>query len=74
MIYGVTVYHKSGKLKKRITRKTLEKRHWELFYEHEKVKKKFVKEKMRAGCHKLLKQYQMLNSISDDIVFNPSKN
>ena len=74
MIYGVTVYHKSGKIKKRIKAKQLSKKHWTDFQIREKASKRFIKEKMTAGTHKLLREYQNMNSLLDGVLFNPIKN
>lgn len=74
MIYAVTIYNKNGKVRKRISPEQLSVAHWENFKSIEKSKKKFVKEKVAIGTHKLLREYQALNSMTDAVIFNPMKN
>jgi len=66
-MYPVSIYNKDGKLKKRISAKTLHKRHWEEFDKYEKSPKKFVLERIRADQQELLRKYQRINNISDEL-------
>lgn len=67
MIYSVSIYNKDGKLKKSISKKTLLKSHWEGFYKREKNPKKFVIDRIKADKQELLRKYQRINNISDEL-------
>jgi len=67
MIYSVSVYDKDGTLKKTISPKTLLKSHWKKFYIKEKTPKKFVRERIRADQKALLREYQKINTIFDEL-------
>jgi len=66
-MYPVSVYNKDGKLKKSISTKTLHKRHWEEFDKRERSPKKFVLERIKADQQELLRKYQRINNISDEL-------
>jgi len=67
MIYAVSIYNKDGKLTKTVSAKALFKRHWKQFYKREKSPKKFVMDRIRSEQQELLRKYQRINNISDEL-------
>jgi len=67
MNYSVSVYSKDGKLKKSISKKTLHKRHWEEFQKYERSPKKFVIDRIKVDKQELLRKYQRINNIFDEL-------
>jgi len=67
MIYSVSIYNKNGKLKKTISPRTLLQRHWKQFYKRERTPKRFVMERVKAEQQELLRKYQRINNISDEL-------
>jgi len=67
MIYSVSVYDSDGTLKKTVSSKTLLKDHWKKFNEIEKKPKKFVVARIRADQQELLRSYQKMNTIFDEL-------
>jgi len=67
MIYSVSVYSKTGKLRKIISSETLTKRHWQIFKTIEEDRKSFVKDRATAECYRLLTNYRNINFICDNL-------
>ena len=67
MIYPVSVYNKDERLKKTLSAKTLLKRRWKEFYKREKTPKKFVIDRIRPNKQELLREYQKINNIFDEL-------
>jgi len=73
MIYAVSIYNKDGKLKKTVSAKALFKRHWKQFHKREKSPKKFVMDRIRSEQQELLRKYQRINNISDELYCEEDK-
>ena len=67
MISSVSIYNKDGKLKKTLSAKTLLRRRWKEFYKREKTPKKFVIDRIKFNKQELLREYQKINNIFDEL-------
>jgi len=67
MIYSVSVYSKTGKLRKIISTKNLRKRHWQVFKRSEEARKKFTSNNIGVDCYKLLADFRSMNFICDNL-------